>query len=223
MTSAASRFVLLCGLAAALLLISPAAATLALSDVTLTPPVILLAPLREQKVDAKIAIIPSGATTFAKGHTLQMQTELINATWSVQVLVNGIPAAQQSAEGSAAFVNGYLLSYSTNRDVAVAVSVDGTVPSSTGADVVLLTVQELDNQGAVVTGSTVAIRQPTAVLTGVPTTATVPVITLTQETTTAVPSPTKAGGFSLITGLIAVVAGSVVCGWYRRKKTSERA
>jgi hypothetical protein len=217
MTSALPRAVVFCGyISAIILLIVPAGATLALSENTLTPAIIPLTPLLEQAVNAKIVVIPSGATTFVQGHSLQMQTELNNAKWSVQVSVDGIPAAQQSSAGSAVFVNGYLLSYSTNRDVSVRVEVDGAVPPVAGTDVVLLIVQELDNGGAVVPGSTITISKPSAPPTPVPTTATIPVITPATQKTPAIPSPTHADGFSLIEGLVA--AGVVVAGMHLGKK-----
>ena len=44
------------------------------------------------------------------------------------VLVDGNQAAVIPKEGNFVFINGFLLSYPTNRDVAVSVQVNGTVP-----------------------------------------------------------------------------------------------
>ncbi|MDP3564186.1 MAG: hypothetical protein Q8R70_06810, partial [Methanoregula sp.] len=99
-----------------LLLIPPAAATYTLSAVSYTPnPPLVIG--GQQQVVATYYIGPSGSTTFIKGHELQMQTDLANARWNIQVILDGRNAAQQGASGSAAFVNGALLSYSTNHDV----------------------------------------------------------------------------------------------------------
>ncbi len=210
MTPLLPRVAVACGVIAAItLLMSPVAATLVLSGESLTPATIPLAPGTDQKVDASIAIIPSGATTFEKGHSLQMQTGLDNAKWNMQVFTDGIPAARQSAEGSALFVNGYLLSYTTNRDVAVSVIVEGFVPADTGATITLLVVQELDNSGMPVLGSVVTISQPVAAPAGTQVTATVPGISPPLEKTAPVPAPTRTGGFCLVAGLIALISTAV--------------
>jgi hypothetical protein len=207
MTRLIFRAGLICGVIVAMtLLMSPVAATLVLSGESLSPATIPLTPGTDQKVNAKIAIIPSGATTFEKGHSLQMQTGLDNAKWNMQVFTDGIPAAQQSAEGSALFVNGYLLSYTTNRDVAVSVIVEGIVPADPGATITLLVVQELDNSGMPVPGSLVTISQPVAAPAGTPVTATVPGTKSSPKKTAPVPAPTRAGGFCLVAGLIALIS-----------------
>ena len=63
-----------------------------------------------QQVAANFYLGPSGATTFIVNHELQMQTRLTDVRWNIQVIQNGRNAAQQSASGSAAFVNGEILS-----------------------------------------------------------------------------------------------------------------
>ena len=171
------RFTIPCILAAALLLAGPAAATLVLSGSTLTPETLPLVPLQEQKVDVRIAIIPSGGRTFATGHSLQMETDLVDARWIAGVIVDGIPAARQSSAGRVAFVNGYVLSYPTDQDVAIEITVSGTVPQAEEGTIMLLTVRELDNGGAVVPGSTVTIEEPVAAPTVLPVQETSPVFT----------------------------------------------
>jgi hypothetical protein len=210
MTPLLSRFAVACGIIAAMfLLASPVVATLVLSSESLTPATIPLVPGTDQKVDVNIAIIPSGATTFEKGHSLQIQTGLDFAKWNMQVFTDMIPAAQQSAEGSALFVNGYLLSYTTNRDVSVSVTVEGTVPDDPGATITLLVVQELDNSGMPVPGSIITISQPVAATAGTPVAATVFGTKTSPEKTAPVPAPTRAGGFCPVAGLIAFIITSV--------------
>ena len=116
-------------IALSLLLVTTVAATHSLSSVSYlpNPPLVIGG---QQQVTATYYIGPSGSTTFIKGHELQMQTDLVNARWNIQVLQNGRNAAQQSASGSAAFVNGALLSYSTNNDVSLSVTINGVVPQT---------------------------------------------------------------------------------------------
>jgi hypothetical protein len=75
------------------------------------------------------------------------------------------------------FISGFVLSYPTDRDVALEVAVDGAVPEEI-PDATVLKIQELDNTGAPVPGSTIIVIEP--VSTPPPATATtmVPVTTL---------------------------------------------
>lgn len=192
-----------------LALIPAASSTLVLSDVAFTPntPVV---PGTQQHVVAQYAIIASGSTTFARGHELQMQTDLVNAQWTIQVTLDGRDAARQTATGSAAFVNGELLSYSTNHDVGIMVTIDGTVPQTRSDQLMVLQVEEIDNSGNVVPGSVITISQPVAgtspVQTGVP--------TLTPPLVTPASQPTKSPGFTASAVLGLLGAGLIL--WSRR-------
>jgi hypothetical protein len=195
----------------------PAAATLVLSGATLTPHDLPLVPNQELKLDVKIAIIPSGSTTFARGHTLQIETDLAEAAWSSGVVVDGLPAAQQSARGRVIFINGFLLSYSTNRDVRVEVTVSGTVPEDKVSNITVLRIQELDNGGMPVPEGIITITEPVFPPATVPATGTVPEETTPSPSTTPSPppSPTKAGGGLSIAGILAAATGGI---FYRRNQ-----
>jgi hypothetical protein len=196
------------------LLVSPAAASLVLSTISFVPDA-PLAPGGQQQVIATYAIIPSGSTTFAPGHSLQMQTGLTGATWNIQVTIDGRDAARQTASGSVAFVNGELLSYPTTRDVGIIVTVDGTVPADAAGSLPVLQAKELDNGGNAVPESDLVIGQPvaggitTAVTTVVPT-LTPPVVTSTR--------PKTAPGFPLPLSVLALVATVVVLRTIFRKR-----
>ena len=83
---------------------SPAAAALVLTNESFSPvpPLVAGSGLH---AGSTIMIIPAGATTFPRAHTLQMQTDCAGP-WIIQVMVHGIPAAQQSTPGTSAFVHG---------------------------------------------------------------------------------------------------------------------
>jgi hypothetical protein len=147
-------------LAAVMLLVgSPAVAALVITNVSFFP----VPPLMggdEQHAVTTIVVIPAGATTFSRTHMLQMQTSLANARWNIRVLVDGVPAAQQSASGTGAFVNGYLLSYPTTSDVSLTVALNGTVPTGTNPNVTILQVTELDTSSQPVPGSSLTVTAP---------------------------------------------------------------
>ena len=194
-----------------LLQVIPVDATMALTDVTYTPtPPLVIG--SQQHMTARYYLGPSGATTFIPGHQLQMQTELVNARWDIQVLLNGRNAAQQSASGSTAFVNGALLSYSPDNDVSLEVTIDGIVPRTQGGQVIVLQVKEIDNSGSVVPGSEITISQPVA---GEP--ATTLQTTLSTPTPSLVPpSPTQSAGFPVTLGILAIIL--VVLILFRRSR-----
>lgn len=196
-------------IALVLFLVTTVDATYSLSDVSYTPnPPLVVG--GQQHVTAKYYIGPSGSTTFVKSHELQMQTDLTNAMWNIQVLLDGNNAAQQSASGTAAFVNGALLSYSSNHDVSLVVTIDGVVPQTQSGQVMVLQVEEIDNSGNVVPGSVITLSQPVA---GQPVTAVQTVLpTLTPPV--ASPSPTKSAGFTVIAGILA--CGLALCIMVRR-------
>jgi hypothetical protein len=168
--------------------IPTATATLVLADVAFTPNAPLV-PGSQQQIVAQYALIPSGSTTFTKGHELQMQTGLSNAKWSIQVTLDGRNAAYQTASGNAAFVTGGILSYSTNHDVGMIVTIDGLVPQDATNPLMVLQIVEIDNSGNIVPGSTLTISQPVAgvapVQTTVPTLT--PVVVIPQTTAPRAP------------------------------------
>ena len=154
----------------------------------------------------RISIIPSGSRTFVSGHNLQMQTDLLDARWNTVVFTDGIPADTESGQGSVMFLNGLALSYPTNRDVALDVTVAGTVPDGVSSTTVL-TVKELDNSGNPVPGSTVTVTEPvlapptTRVTTPAPATA-----PLSPPPSPPSPAPTRAGVVPLPAVLAAILA-----------------
>ncbi len=203
---------------AAFIIISPVAATFALSDVSFSPEPPLV-PAQLQHLSAKIWIIPSGASTFATGHAIQLQTTLENAQWNIQVIVDGLPASHQSAQGSATFINGEIVSYPTNRDVSIVMNVSGTVPAGAGSSLTVIKAAEVDNNGSIVPGSVVTITQPTTVTPVTSVTPTIPPVT-PAKTTQPIPSPTQAPGFSLFWGICALCIVLTI-GYYQRQRNQK--
>lgn len=157
----------LCIAAAVFALVTPAAATLVLTGQSYlpNPP---LAPGTGEQALVTFAVLPTADTTFIGTHTLQMQTGLSDARWDIRVIANGRPAAEQSASGTAAFVNGYILSYPVTSDVSLLVAVNGTVPPGAVSSVTLLQVTDLDTAGRPVPGSSTLISAPVVSPTAMP-------------------------------------------------------
>jgi len=202
---------LLCGCVLLLLTALPAAASpiLASDSFIPNPP---LVPGGQQQVVATFAI-PSG-TTFPKDHELQLQTQLENARWNIQVNVDGHNSAQQTASGSAAFISGMVLYYSANHDVQFTVTISGTVPASATGTVTVLDMVEIDNSNNVVPGSEIIISQPVTGSSAAAAVTTIP--TMTPQLVSTTPAVTKSTGFPVGIGII----GCCVAGlfWMRRRQ-----
>ncbi len=158
------------------LCIFPAAATLNLNSIVISPPDEAVAPGTGMNVSADIEIIPSGATTFTSSHTLVLSTGLEDARWNVVVYVNGIQGAVIPQTGNYVFVNGFLLSYPTNRDVSVKVALEGMAPIASGeTQFTVFQMQELNNENQPVGGSVQTITRnltmPSTPVSSPPTTA----------------------------------------------------
>ena len=136
-----------------------------------------------------------------------MQKDLTGAQWTVQVTPDRRDAARQTASGSTAFVNGELLSYGTNRDIGIVVTVDGTVPANASGSLTVLTVNELDNGGKVVHGSIPAVSQPVAGSATPPATSILPMLTPPLATTLL---PKGSSGFTAPFAITALIAAGIV-------------
>jgi hypothetical protein len=196
---------LLCGGLLLLLAVLPAAASPVLASESFVPNPPLVPGGQEQAV-ATFAI-PSG-TTFPKTHSLQLQTDLADAQWTIQVILDGNNAARQTASGSAAFINGEILSYSVNHDVQFTVTIKGNVPASATGTLTVLRMIEIDNTGGVVPGSEIDIVQPVAGTTPAQSLTNVP--TLTPPVITATPATAKSPGFIGVLAILGCcLAGAV--------------
>lgn len=98
----------------------------------------------------------SGGYTFDNDHTLQMDTELDDAIWTYSILLDGIENPSKSEAGPNIRLSGWELSYPSNREISLKVKVQGTAPVvDVSKEQILVSVRELDNRNAVVTGSQV--------------------------------------------------------------------
>jgi hypothetical protein len=134
----------------------------------------------------------------------------------IQVVVDGNDAALQTATGSTAFINGPILSYTTNRDVSFTVTVDGTVPETANGNVTLLRMVELDNTGSTVPGSQSVITLPVTgtVPAQAAVTTTVPPVALPSGTPAA--TATRSPGFPASLGIAAVALAGLA--WVRTRR-----
>ncbi|NTW92814.1 MAG: hypothetical protein HGA40_05160 [Methanoregulaceae archaeon] len=175
------------------ILITPCSAFLSLQDVQVIPPEVSLPVHTVVNATGVIQIIPQGPTTFIEGYTLVLSTDLERARWNVMVLVDGNQAAVIPKEGNFVFINGFLLSYPTNRDVVVSVQVNGTVPElQDGTPFRVMQAEELNNHGQVV-GDSEEVTVRTVMNRGILPSQTPDGGMITTVVTVPVPTTTKAG------------------------------
>lgn len=131
-----------------------ASATIIPGQVQVNPQGVSLIKGTPLSVSEELQIIPSGSTTFAETHTLSLSTDLTEARWQVVVYIDGVQGAVIPKEGSRVYVNGYLLSYPTTRDVSVQILLEGTVPPTAGSrELMILRFAELNSQGKIISES----------------------------------------------------------------------
>lgn len=192
-----TRFLITLALLA--LTIAPASALYILQDVQVTPATESLPSGTLVKTTAMIEIIPPGpTTTFVEWDNLVLSTELSDPRWNVVVLVDDRQVVMNPEDGPVMNVPGYLLSYPVNKQVAVAVQLDGQVPPSQDQrPFTVLKVEELNDRGEMVDGPaevvTRIIASPATPLQPLPT---------TEGAQESPATPTKAG-----VSLVPVVAG----------------
>lgn len=176
------------------ILIAPVSGTFSLQSVAIHPSVEALKPAEAMTIRATAQIIPQGPTTYIEGYTMVLSTELDPVKWDVAVLVDGNRAAVFEKTGSTVFINGYLLSYPTTRDVALEISVDGYSPKGTAeTGFIAIRITELNNQGRPVSGSDQTVYGKLPPLPP----ESLPEVTTTVET--IYPVTTKAGIGSVVT------------------------
>jgi hypothetical protein len=186
-------------LALIVIIIAPASALYKLDDVQVTPAAESLPSGTLVNTTAMIEIIPPGpTTTFVEWDNLVLSTELSDPRWNVVVLVDDRQVVMNPEEGPVMNVPGYLLSYPVNKQVAVAVQLDGQVPPSQDQrPFTVLRVEELNDRGETVGGPaevvTRIIAPPATPLQPLPT---------TQGAMQPPATPTKAG-----VSLVPVIAG----------------
>jgi len=100
------------------------------------------------EVAGTINLPTSGDQTFNPDDSVEFYTQLDDAKWEVNIIINGIENPARTFAGKHATIGGYDLAYPTSNYQSVALKfsmTEGTVPSSfTSGNINLVRVQELD-------------------------------------------------------------------------------
>lgn len=107
-------------------------------------------------VSFKIDMTPSGSDTFPKDNTLQIFTDLNNPKWAATLITDGIENPQAPEFGHSIYMSGWILSYPSNVQESIRVTLEGSVPSVTKSmNKTIVLVQELDGRNTVIPASIV--------------------------------------------------------------------
>jgi len=205
------REIVLSGIVLTLLVIAvPVSASFAFQNVAINPAATPLVPGQKIATSGQLVIIPQGgSTTFVGSNQLQLSTQLNAAQWEVQVMVNGVPAANIPGNGNVLFINGFLLSYPTSSDVMVLVNVTGLVPGPGDPVIILVQAVQLNNAGQTIPGSMVTISEPVAAPVVSAASVTPPVIQAVTVTEPVTPA-TRAPGLTALFVLFAMAFSALV-------------
>jgi hypothetical protein len=135
----------------AFVLLAPGVAAFSVESTTVTPDVLNPG----DTVNVTSTVYAASGTAFSSFDDLQTVTGLDDAVWTYTVIVNEVENTRPSERGDTLTIGGYELSYRNQDEVIVKYLLKGTVPSTTppGSNITLITFQELDARGKVITSS----------------------------------------------------------------------
>jgi hypothetical protein len=127
----------------------------AVSSITVDPSGSLV-PNTPVIVSFKIDFSASGDETFPSGSELQMATDLDSAKWTYTLVLDGVETPQPSAGGRMLSVTGWILSYPSEVEESMRVTVEGTAPSvEQTTNKTMIKIQEVDQHNNIISSTVV--------------------------------------------------------------------
>lgn len=111
-------------------------------------------------VNVTSTVYVASGTPFSAFDDLQFVTTLDDPVWVYTVIIGGVENTRPADRGKILTIGGYELSYPANEEVVVDIALKGQVSAGTpeGAELSLVTIQELDAHGRVISSSVTEIR-----------------------------------------------------------------
>ncbi|HUU75605.1 MAG TPA: hypothetical protein VMW63_05900 [Methanoregulaceae archaeon] len=133
-----------------------ASANIAVGNIGISPSGDLVSGQTQVSVSFVIEFASSGGYTFDNENTLQMSTDLDSATWSYVIIQDGVENPAALEVGSNVNINGWVLSYPSNREISMRVNMNGMAPQvDTSEEKVVIGIAELSSRGSVISSSVV--------------------------------------------------------------------
>ncbi|MBP1928417.1 hypothetical protein J2741_000964 [Methanolinea mesophila] len=122
-----------------------ASASISVSNIAITPSGDLVSGQTSVTASFVVDFIAGGGDTFPSEDTLQLSTDLSNAHWTKVLLLDGVENPQPIDIGPNVNINGWTLSYPSNKEVQLKVSLEGTTPTvSQSGEITVFKVADLN-------------------------------------------------------------------------------
>ncbi len=142
-------------IAATLIFCVHAVSAFAVSSITVDPSGSLV-PNTPVIVSFNIDFSAEGDETFPSTNELQMITDLEKPKWTYTLVLDGVETPQPSDSGRILSVSGWILSYPSNKEESLKVTVQGTAPSvEQTSNKTIIKIQEVDSHNNIITSSLV--------------------------------------------------------------------
>lgn len=131
-------------------------AHISVGNIAITPSSNLVSGETSVRSTFTVNFIPSGGETFPDSHNLQLASEMDSPSWTYAIILDGIENPSKTEIGQNININGWLLSYPSNRELSIKVTMEAKAPVvQSTQEKIVLAVRELDNQGTTISGSEV--------------------------------------------------------------------
>jgi hypothetical protein len=125
-------------------IVSVVSASISVGNIAMSPSGDLVSGQTQSSASFTVNFGSSGGYTFENTNSLQMETELADATWSYIVILDGIENPANTVAGPNIRISGWELSYPSDRTISLKVKVAGTAPVVTNSsEKIIMRVREL--------------------------------------------------------------------------------
>ena len=168
------------------------------------------APGTPMTVNASIDFFPKGNVTFPLANELHMSTDLVDPSWAPVVVLDGRETHLPQETGESVVVPALYLSYPSEQNVRLLVTVTGNIPANPTSDQDLLKVQEMDSGKNIVSTPHLAMPEVPVMppsTPAIPATLSTPTKKPTiKKTFTPIPTetPTQESPVGISSGIIAI-------------------
>jgi hypothetical protein len=132
-------------------IVGVASAAISVGNIAISPSGDLVSGQTKSSASFKVNFVSSGGYTFDSGNSLQMETDLTNATWTYNTILDGIENPSKTEVGTNIRLSGWELSYPSNREISLNVKVAGTAPVVTNStEKIIVKVREVGSSNALV-------------------------------------------------------------------------
>lgn len=139
----------------ALFLCIPAVSAFTVEGLTIDPSG-SLTPNTPVTVKFKIGFSASSDLTFPSGSDLVLTTDLTSPKWTYSLVLDDVENPREPVGGKTLELSGFELSYPSNIDEQIAVTLEGTTPTvSVTTEKIMVNVKEIDSNGNAITSSMV--------------------------------------------------------------------